>query len=238
MRNPWSQRARRPLRSLAIGVLGGGGAAAVVAGVLTICVWVAVTTGLLAPFEGRQPRIFAFILACAIAGSVPGILGSRVRTPGLAALLGAATAIAASGIYRLLDPGADDGAAAGTGHTLARLLMPGLPGLTAPLVWSPVRTAAAHSIGRATVEIAVRVGALGLALLSALLAAPAVLVGGTGLLAGLLRPQSGTLLVGAGYTMTAFGLIAGSCLCLRLAGVPRGSGRLAGFESRPHRASS
>jgi hypothetical protein len=222
----------RPLRALLLGCLGGGVAAAIVYGVAALCVWAAMTTGLTGPIAGPRPRIPQLIVACALAGALPGVLAPRIRKPGMAALLGAATAIAATSIHRLLDAGAYDPLSATLAPALAQLLMPGLLGLAAPVLWAPVRAAAARGVARAAVEIGGRVGALVLGFLFALLAAPTFYFGALALFAGLARLEGDAFLLGLRIMTVALALVGAGTVCHWFAGVPRGSGPLPGFEPR------
>lgn len=225
------------LRALALGFLGGMGAAALLLGVVALLGGLAAAADVVA-FNSVLPpaRMAAIVAAGALTGAIAGGIASRVRSLGGAALLGAAAAIAASGVIRALDPGAYgwDVTPTGLGERIALLLLPGVVGLSAPAIWAPVRAAAARTIWRAAAEIAGRVAAFVLGLFAALLCAPLMLAAAYGLIGGVLMlPRVDVLLMGVGYAVAVLALGGTSVLCLRLAGVPRGRERLPGFERPP-----
>src|SRR5688572_24393844 len=135
------------LRTLALGVLGGVGTATLLLGIAALLGGLAAAAGAVA-FNSVLPplRAAAFLAAGALAGAIAGGIAPRVRSPGGGALLGAAAAIAANGVIRALDPGAYGWNATplGLGESIALLLLPGVPGLAAPVLWAPVRAAAAR----------------------------------------------------------------------------------------------
>ena len=222
------------LRTLLLGVLGGAAAAVVVASVLLLGAVLAAAVGLNdEPATGWGVRFAAGVAACAAAGTLPGVLAPRVRTPGRAALLGAATVIGATAIFRILAPGAGTERATGPYETVAGIVFPGVVGLGAPLLWAPVRGSASLAFGRAVAAIGGRVGAFALALMFALMSAPMAVFALMGVIGGLRVPRLLPVLVGLGLAMVCAAFVGTSVLCLRLAGVPRRAvGSLPGFEPR------
>src|SRR5687767_9348692 len=95
----------RPLRALALGILGGVGTASVLIGITALVASIAAAAGAVA-FENVLPpvRVAALLAAGALAGVIAGAIAPRVRSRVGAALLGALVAIAANSVIRVLDP--------------------------------------------------------------------------------------------------------------------------------------